>query len=1079
MLTNMTPTRPSASSFYKQNGNLLSLSDHQQPAGEPSELISADMEKAVVKSKSKLSAKETIGPLYSSVRDQQTKEQHASKKSIPKSAAEQFKPASQMYPLPKGVVSLEKRDDILREGSVYSAAETDTPPSEAQIVAETAVQVVEAKHEPKEKSEDTSASTSGPSADLSPLDLAHFLQLDPVIYPSFAASMHNSVGAEAAKYSSVLIVADLLCTLIRTGLPFKIAAEAVRRAIAVTNLSLDNTSAPPWVRSVLLESLSHPYSNPAIDIAKLLHGVGSVSPHPRHIGRRLVSKPWVSIFVPSPTSGSSDRPINVRGLPNFGQTCFLNSVLQSLASLDPFCAYLHRIVELQDRRREFDTTLKNYSKEDTTTLSEDLLHALILLNGREQIHDDIMNNEGIQRFNLPDPLLLLRRIGTKNAQFRGRGTTEQHDAQELLQALLTMIITESDSYLPVISSIGTTSQQNNEDENRIYAVGSSSLSSSDSLATTATTMPLTTSTLETTDPNVLPSSPLLRQAPTSSVDSSVVSLLSTSAVDDDANSDNVDGSHMEGDESGEYDESEEYDDVLTLSSFLQMYDKEDRKQKKQKSKACIASDLESEQQDPRVSSEIENVEFPDESPTVQFDDPIIREDLNMRNESASAYYCRREEKKQEDYQLGIENNIGEYEHDKQGWGDAQRASSKENESSTIVYDEFHHTEKSKGNVIYNTNSASSSSSNSSVGTTSGARGPLTPTQRMLQSLSPITPSPMSGWMGSRLQCGTCRHVRPIQNAPFLAVPIVPTSISSFQDQLCLSWHSPFGRCLTQPSASTRSPSQSCELNECLSDFTSIERVEDVECRSCAVAAVLHELEEEVATLRGAVDTMKKKKGKLEEKNMQGLLRELDQAESKYLDWIGVDPDGDEDLDDLLVGDNKEDLMILKEQIAPSVRGEADKRLLFTRLPTILCLHVQRRFYDPTCNRMVKAGQHVDFPEILDLDPHCIYGTSRVVANINAGKRGKATDSNIAFSHAGSSSGPILYRLMSVIEHRGDAYRGHYQTFRRVVAPSNPAAPNQTNHLHKEWAYISDQTVEYVDWSRVRQCQAYMLFYEAI
>ena len=47
-----------------------------------------------------------------------------------------------------------------------------------------------------------------------------------------------------------------------------------------------------------------------------------------------------------PDITSSSLTGRVRGLPNHGQTCFLNSVLHALASLTPFVAYLVWIVHL-------------------------------------------------------------------------------------------------------------------------------------------------------------------------------------------------------------------------------------------------------------------------------------------------------------------------------------------------------------------------------------------------------------------------------------------------------------------------------------------------------------------------------------------------------------------------------------------------------------------------------------------------------------------------------------------------------------------------------------------------------------
>merc|ERR1712129_471443 len=84
----------------------------------------------------------------------------------------------------------------------------------------------------------------------------------------------------------------------------------------------------------------------------------------------------------------------------------------------------------------------------------------------------------------------------------------------------------------------------------------------------------------------------------------------------------------------------------------------------------------------------------------------------------------------------------------------------------------------------------------------------------------ITTSPLSGWIGSHLQCVSCCHTRPIQNAPFLDIPVVPTSISSY-----LSGSMRGGMPLSP---------QSCTLHQCLNTFTSVERVREVECLSCAI-----------------------------------------------------------------------------------------------------------------------------------------------------------------------------------------------------------------------------------------------------
>jgi uncharacterized UBP type Zn finger protein len=57
--------------------------------------------------------------------------------------------------------------------------------------------------------------------------------------------------------------------------------------------------------------------------------------------------------------------------------------------------------------------------------------------------------------------------------------------------------------------------------------------------------------------------------------------------------------------------------------------------------------------------------------------------------------------------------------------------------------------------------------------------------------------------------------------------------------------------------------------------------------------------------------------------------------------------------------------------------------------------------------------------------------------------------------------------MSVIEHRGSAFAGHYQTYQRV----------RTSDAER-WVLISDQTITPIPWRDVQNSQAYILFYES-
>jgi len=61
----------------------------------------------------------------------------------------------------------------------------------------------------------------------------------------------------------------------------------------------------------------------------------------------------------------------------------------------------------------------------------------------------------------------------------------------------------------------------------------------------------------------------------------------------------------------------------------------------------------------------------------------------------------------------------------------------------------------------------------------------------------------------------------------------------------------------------------------------------------------------------------------------------------------------------------------------------------------------------------------------------------------------------------------VYKLISVILHYGNAYDGHFVTYRRLPDDG------------EKWVYVSDQEVRIVSKQTVMSRSAYMLFYEKI
>lgn len=289
-------------------------------------------------------------------------------------------------------------------------------------------------------------------------------------------------------------------------------------------------------------------------------------------------------------------------------------------------------------------------------------------------------------------------------------------------------------------------------------------------------------------------------------------------------------------------------------------------------------------------------------------------------------------------------------------------------------------------------------------------------------------NPFDGWLGSTIKCAKCLHIRPVRSSSFI--------------------------CLSLPIATVRSEYLDDFLASEYGGFSTAERVSDVQCVACAIKEKLEELEDEAMLLSGAIASMgRRNKGK--KKDQAGLESELVSKNRHIAILKGMDADNDDEIQN----HNEEDIsfnvagLVGLPKIVP-VRGDAYKATLIMRPPKVLCIHVQRRHYDMASQQMVKISRRVHFPEILDLSKYCAYAGNSFENDCENECTTKSTD------------WPKLpYRLMSVVEHLGSAFGGHYQTYRRVLSKRN------------EWVLVSDESVVPRSWKDVQSCEAYMLLYE--
>ena len=248
-------------------------------------------------------------------------------------------------------------------------------------------------------------------------------------------------------------------------------------------------------------------------------------------------------------------------------------------------------------------------------------------------------------------------------------------------------------------------------------------------------------------------------------------------------------------------------------------------------------------------------------------------------------------------------------------------------------------------------------------------------------------------------------------------------------------------------------------------FTTAEKVEDVKCFSCPISQRIAELEEEDLLLTGAISSLERR-NKMngnatttdDTTDITGLIEESQQLKRKVAMLKTVDLEDENTLectDDDEIEMNHLGISNSSLQITPH-RVDAYKASLLIQSPKVLCIHIQRRHFDGS--GMIKVSRHVRFEEELDLAPYCTTN----------GENSSLEKQSILATPSSLLQSRMSYKLMSIIEHKGNAFGGHYQTYRRVNPNLN------------DWVLISDESIVSLTWDDVKKrCQAYMLFYVAI
>ncbi|KAK9671486.1 hypothetical protein RND81_12G032900 [Saponaria officinalis] len=134
-----------------------------------------------------------------------------------------------------------------------------------------------------------------------------------------------------------------------------------------------------------------------------------------------------------------------------------------------------------------------------------------------------------------------------------------------------------------------------------------------------------------------------------------------------------------------------------------------------------------------------------------------------------------------------------------------------------------------------------------------------------------------------------------------------------------------------------------------------------------------------------------------------------------------------------------------------VMRDATKRILISKSPTILTIHL-KRFWQDGRGRLSKLNGHVVFKEFIDLRP---YLDNRSVKE------------------------SCIYRLSGVVEHSGSMRSGHYIAYVRGDKRKGRSEDESYRQKHNVWYHASDSFIRETTLDEVLRSEAYILFYEKI
>ncbi|KAJ4895284.1 Ubiquitin carboxyl-terminal hydrolase 2 [Raphanus sativus] len=232
------------------------------------------------------------------------------------------------------------------------------------------------------------------------------------------------------------------------------------------------------------------------------------------------------------------------------------------------------------------------------------------------------------------------------------------------------------------------------------------------------------------------------------------------------------------------------------------------------------------------------------------------------------------------------------------------------------------------------------------------------------------------------------------------------------------------------------------VERCLAHFTKPEILSDDNawnCENCSKNLKLQRLREKrKSTSNGWVS-----------ENEDGVLGETDMKEDPSGSSSSVKDNGREAMS---CNDSESEGEEDSEKVM-TVKRDATKRVLINKVPPVLTIHL-KRFSQDLRGRLSKLNGHVAFKEVIDLrqymDPRCSSGED-----------------------------PPVYRLVGLVEHSGTMRGGHYVAYVRGGGGGGKKVKESDSSSSSVWYNVSDAHVRQVSLDKVLHSEAYILFYERI